>query len=164
MGLEPITRRKALIGGSLVSIENVPMYRDVTLTNAQMLAIRATPITLAPAPGNARVLRLFSHAVLVASLTGAYGETADNLVVRQTNGSGVILSDAIETTGFLTATGIKANTGRRAADAIGALLNQALVLHNSGDGEFTGGNAANAVRVRCYYYDVTIPTAWGVLA
>lgn len=164
MGLEPVTKRRALVGGASVSSETVPAYRDVSLTNAQLLAIRATPISVVPAPGNARILRQFSHAVLVASLTGAYTETSDDLVFRQTNGTGVILSDAVDSTGFLTATGFKANTVRRALNTIGVLLNQAIVLHNSGDGELGGGNAANVLRIRVYYFDVFVPSAWGTPA
>lgn len=165
MGYEPVTKRRALVGGASVSIETVPAFREVALTNAQMLAIRATPITLVPAPGNARTMRMFSHAVIVASVAaGVYTETADNLVVRQTNGSGVILSDTIEATGLLTVAAVKFSMARRLTDPIGALLNQALVLHNSGDGEYGGGNAANVVRVRCYYCDIFIPSAWGTPA
>lgn len=157
MGREGISRREAVTGGAALGVQNVPQYRDVALTNAQMLALRATPITLAAAPGKATVFRQFLYATLVITTSaGAYTETADNLVIRQTDGSGVILSDTIETTGFIDGTAIKMTTARAKLDPIGALLNKALVLHNSGDGEFGGGNAANSLRVRCYFLDLLL--------
>ena len=151
------------VGGALVSRETVGGYKDITLTNAQVLALRATPQTLVGAPGKANVLRLPERIVLVASLTGAYTETADNLVIRQTNGTGVILSETIETTGWLDQTGIKGTSGRYKIDTIGMLLNKALVLHNSGDGEFGGGNAANTLKIRTFYRDFNL-TGYGTLA
>lgn len=36
--------------------------------------------------------------------------------------------------------------------------NKALVLHNTGDGELGGGNAANVVRARIFY--AVVPAGW----
>jgi hypothetical protein len=164
MGSEILTKRRAIAGGALIGKEHVPQFADVILTNAQVLALRATPIALVAAPGLTNVLRMFSHAVLVATTTaGAYTETDDNLVIRQTNGTGVVMSDDIETTGWLDGTAIKMSSAHLKINVIGGLLNKALVLHNSGDGEFGGGNAANSLRVRCYYTDLVL-TGWGTLA
>lgn len=127
---------------------------EVAITNAQMLAIRATPVALVAAPGAGKVNEFLS-AVLFFDRTAVYTETADNLAVKYVDGSGTAISVAIETTGFLDA----------AADAVyfamplaGTVLgvktlfeNQALVLHNTGDGELGGGNAANVVRVKTNY-------------
>lgn len=127
---------------------------EVSITNAQMLAIRATPVALVAAPGAGKV-NDFLGAVLLFDRTAVYSETTDNLAIRYIDGTGTIISVAIETTGFLDA----------AADAVyfaepvaGTVLgvktlfeNCALVLHNTGDGEFGGGNAANVVRVKTMY-------------
>lgn len=114
-----------------------------------MLAIRATPISLVAAPGAGKVLE-FLGGILLFDRTAVYTETTDNLAVKYSNGAGTAISVAIETTGFLDA----------AADAVyfvqpiaGTILgvktlfeNLPLVLHNTGDGEFGGGDAANIVR------------------
>ena len=128
-------------------------YAEVSITNAQMLAIRATPKELVAAPGAGKMLEFIS-AVLLFDYTGAYTETADNLAVKYTDGSGAIVSEAIEATGFVDATADTMTTAIAKADVIVAKSgseNKALVLHNTGDGEYGGGNAANAIRVKVAY-------------
>lgn len=127
---------------------------EVSITNAQMLALRATPVTLVAAPGAGKVLE-FLGGVLLFDRTAVYTETTDNMAVKYSNGAGTAISVAIESTGFVDA----------AADAVyfvqpiaGTILgvktlfeNLPLVLHNTGDGEFGGGNAANVVRAKMNY-------------
>lgn len=128
-------------------------YAEVSLTNAEMLALRATPKTLVAAPGSGKVLE-FVSAVLLFDYTGAYTETADNMAVKYTDGSGAIVSETIEATGFVDATADTMTTAIAKADVIVAKSgseNKALVLHNTGDGEYGGGNAANAIRVKVAY-------------
>lgn len=153
----------ALAAGSIVSAamnETLVKIATVALTNANVLALRATPITIVSAPGAGKVLELISI-TLYFDYTAAYTETADNLAVRYTDGSGVIVSQAIETTGFLDATADTMTNGLPKIDAIAAKTgceNKALVLHNTGDGEFGGGNAANVINVRTVYR--VNPTLW----
>jgi hypothetical protein len=128
-------------------------YAEVALTNAEMLALRATPKTLVAAPGAGKVLEFIS-AVILFDYTGAYTETADNMAVKYTDGSGAIVSETIEATGFVDATADTMTTAIAKADVIVAKSgseNKALVLHNTGDGEYGGGNAANAIRVKVAY-------------
>lgn len=140
----------ARVAGVMLTAEGLVRYRDTTLTNAQVLALRATPIALVPAAGSTKVLE-FVSAILVGKQTaGAWTETADNLGVRYTNGSGLQVSEDIETTGFFTAA-IKATSARAKLDPIGMLKNVPLVLHNLGDGEYGGGNVANSMLVRVFY-------------
>jgi len=126
-------------------------YADVTLTNAQMLALRATPIALVAAPGEGTVLEFVGALLKFDVTTAGYTETADNLAVRYENGTGVIVSQAIESTGFLDQTTDGISNAPPKIDAIGLAVNKALVLHNPGDGELTGGNAANTLKVRTLY-------------
>lgn len=133
--------------------ENYIRYAAVSLTNAEMLALRATPKELVAAPGAGKVLEFIS-ATLLFDYTGAYTETADNMAVRYENGSGVQASDDIEATGFVDATADTVTFARKKVDGIVAKTgceNKALVLHNTGDGEYGGGNASNAVRVKVAY-------------
>ena len=136
-------------------------YADVTLTSTEIKALRATPITLVAAPGAGNAL-LFQGALLKLNYggTNAFTETDDNLAVRFTDGSGVIVSATIESTAFITATADTMTNAIPKADAIVAAAsaeNQALVLHNTGDGEIAG-NAAddNTVTLRIFYNTVAI--------
>ncbi len=122
----------------------------VRLTNTQMLALRATPITVIAAPGAGKWIQVISGA-LVFNYTGAYTETSDNLALRYVDGSGSKASADIEATGFVSATADAITQIRPMAEAIlttaGEISNAAVCIHNIGDGEFGGGNAANTVTV-----------------
>ncbi len=85
----------------------------------------------------------------------AYTESDDNLVVRYTDGSGVIVSDVIEATGLADATedtvcfaGPAPTTSALVTEA--ASTNKALVLDNSGNGEW--GNSGDSPLVVITYY------------
>ena len=117
---------------------------QVAITSAEVLAIRATPKTLVGAPGAAKIALFDSLFLQIDYNSAAYTETADNLAVRYTNGSGVIVSSTIEGTGFINATADTGVRGVAITDAIVANTaseNAALVLHNTGDGEYGSGNS-----------------------
>jgi len=151
MAIHQLTRGRTKVGQLVGVLE----YKDVSLTNTNMLALRATPITLVAAPGAGKAL-IFLGAQLFFDYTAAYTESDDNLAVRYTNGSGAQASETFDSTGFVTAT----------ADAHGYIQpqsslvtgNAALVLHNTGDGELGGGNASNAVKVRTFFKTVKLLT------
>lgn len=131
-------------------------YVTVSLTNAEIKALRATPKTLVAAPGAGKVLE-FVSAVLLLDYggTNVFTETADNLAIRFNNTTGVIVSEAIETTGFIDQSADTATNAIPKVDAIAAKSgceNLPLVLHNTGDGEIAG-NAANnnLMRVKIAY-------------
>lgn len=133
--------------------ETTIQYATADITNTALLAIRATPQTLVAAPGAGKYIE-FVSATLFFDYTAAYTETDDNLVIRYNDGSGATVSETIETTGFLDATAdtvMPVKVGTSAASAKTACENNALVLHNSGNGEFGGGNPGNVVRVRVAY-------------
>ncbi len=126
----------------------------VTLTNANMLALRATPITLVAAPGANKRIQYLGATLNLDASAGAYTETADNMAVKFTNGSGVAVSATIEATGFVDQAAKMHSQSIPVVDAIVAeagCVNQALVLHNTGDGEYGGGNAANSLVVNVTY-------------
>lgn len=131
-------------------------WEDVTLTSAEVKALRATPIELVAAPGAGNAI-MFLGGQLKLNYGGSNGftETADNLAIKYTDGSGVAVSDTIEMTGFIDQTADTITNAIPVKDAIVAATgceNQALVLHNTGDGEIAG-NAANdnTVTLRVYY-------------
>jgi hypothetical protein len=132
---------------------NPLLYEITTLTNAQILALRATPQQLVAAPGAGKVL-IFDSCILMFDRTAAYTESTANLTVKYENGTGLAASEAIEATGFADAAADIVTTGRRKIDLLGlasATVNKALVLHNIGAGEWGAGNAANVIRVKTMY-------------
>ena len=122
----------------------------VTVTSAELLALRATPKTLVTAPGAGRMLLLESVALQLDYNTTQYTETADNMAVKYTNGAGVAVSTALEATGFIDQAADTTTRGLAVLDAIvanAAAANQALVLHNTGDGEYAAGDSPLVVNV-----------------
>lgn len=124
----------------------------VTLTNAEVKALRAAPKTLVAAPGTNKVIEFLSGIIKLKAGANAITETADNMAVKYENGSGVAISDTIEATGFIdqsvnTQTSIKAKTDAIVASS--GAENKAIVLHNTGDGEYAG-NAANDATIEVY--------------
>jgi hypothetical protein len=70
------------------------------------------------------------------------------MAIRYTDGSGVIVSQAIEATDFIDAGADTITNALPKIDAIVAnsgSVNKALVLHNTGDGEFGGNAGADTV-------------------
>mgnify|MGYP001617054901 CR=1 FL=1 len=122
---------------------------DVQLTNAQILNLRATPITLVAAPGVNRALVLHKLYLLINATAGVYTETADNLVVEYSGGTDA--SGAIETTGWIDAASVNPILYHPITTVVVPVANEALRLFNTGDGEFGGGNAANTLSVRVWY-------------
>lgn len=126
----------------------------ITLTHAQVIALRATPRVLVPAPGANHLLQ-FLGAVLIFDRTAAYAAGAtDDLAVKYTDGAGAAVSGSIEATGFLTAAEDAITFGQPLATApvlLAASVNAPLVLHNTGGAEFTAGDAANLLRVVTHY-------------
>lgn len=127
---------------------NTVQIAEISITPAEMLALRATPKTLVAAPGAGYVNELIS-AVALYDYAAAFTETADDLVIRYTDGSGAIASTTLDATGFLTATSDQIRTHKRIATDITPVANAALVLHNSGDGEY--GGTGSPVRYKVAY-------------
>jgi hypothetical protein len=129
---------------------------EVSVSAAELAAIRATPKTLVAAPG-AGFMLVFRMATLILDYTApGFTESADNLAVKYTDGSGVAVSETIEMTGFIDQTADTitfAVPDAGAATALSAatnIANKALVLHNTGDGEF-GGSGGSTLRVKVWY-------------
>jgi hypothetical protein len=118
----------------------------ITLTSAQVKALRATPQTLVSAPGANKMIVVESVALaLKYGGTNAFTESADNLVV-QYDDSGTDITGSIETTGFIDQTASTVAVYYPAAIAAMAYatagVNEGVQLFNTGDGEIAG-NAAN---------------------
>lgn len=122
-------------------------YATVTLTNAEIKALAATQKTLVAAPGAGLVLEFISAILKLTAGTEVLSEAADNLAIRYTDGSGVIVSEAIENTGFIDQAADTYTNAIAKKDNIVAATgaeNKALVLDNTGDAEIGGNASADA--------------------
>jgi hypothetical protein len=120
------------------TVENGALLRaEVAVSASELLALRATPKTLVAAPGAGMLLEFVSSVIILDAGT-AYVETADNVAIRYANTTGDIVSETLETT-------LRAKEGLVATKT--ASENKSLVLHNTGDGEFTTGTGTLRVKV-----------------
>lgn len=150
-----LSKMAAFVGGALVSRETIASYRDVTLTNEQVLALGKSPHPLVAAPGENRFVEFVSALLLANTSAGAY-EPNGNLVIRQTDAEGVQVSYEIDTAEFLDQEDVRSTNALPKPDTIGAKVNEGLVLHNVGE-ELGGGNEANSLTLRVFYrsHDLT---------
>lgn len=128
----------------------------VNLTSAQVKALRATPQTIVAAPGAGKIVVVESVVLqLNYGGTNAFTESADNLVLQYTD-SGTDITGSIETTGFIDQTADAVAIVRPAtiatAAAATAVVNEAVELFNTGDGEIAGNAAGdNTLNVTVVY-------------
>lgn len=118
----------------------------IRLTSAQVKALRATPITLVPAVVNKTLQLVSMQLELLYGGTNVFTESTANLGVKYTDGSGVQVSQTIESTGFIDQSANTVTSGEPKIDAIvteAASLGKPLVLHNLGAGEIAGNAAAD---------------------
>lgn len=130
-----------------VPIETLERRKVTNLTAAEIKALRATPATLVPAPGSRRLIELVSAVLYLDAGSNVLAESTDNLAIKYGDGSGVAASETIEMTGFLDQSVDMITWAVAIINPIGAasaMLNKALVLHNTGNGEFTGNAAGDA--------------------
>ncbi len=120
-------------------------YVEVALTNAEIKGIFAAPKELVAAPGAGYCLEFVSALLKLNAGSEVLTESSDNMAIRYTDGSGVIVSQAIEATGFIDQAADTYTNSLPKIDAIAAATgceNKALVLDNTGSGEYAG-NASN---------------------
>jgi len=133
--------------------EQTIRYAAVSIAAAALGTLRATPVTLVAAPGAGKILEFVSAVLILDYTAPGFTETADNLAVKYVDGSGVAVSQAIECTGFIDQVADTVTNALPKIDAIATKAqceNVALVLHNTGDGEW-GGGGGSALRVKVAY-------------
>ncbi len=134
--------QRKIIGDPLLQART----KKIVVTAAQVNALRATPKTLVAAQGTNRLIQLIGGMVQLSANTTQYTESSYNLVVRYTNTTGVVVSQVVEMTGFITQSTKYFTSIQPCVDGIvagTASLNQALVLHNNGAAEF--GNTGTGI-------------------
>lgn len=141
----PFDPRHAIgITGSIGDISRTAL---VSLTNAQLKALRATPVELVPAQGAGRQIHFLSGWLRLNAGANVVTESTANLGIKYTDGSGVQVCETVESTGFIDQAVDTMTAARPKLDPIvasTAAANKALVLHNLGAAEFAGNAAADA--------------------
>jgi hypothetical protein len=124
-----------------------------TLTNAQMLALRATPITAIADPGDGFAILVDEVFISSATVTAGWTESTDNIAVEYAGGTDILV---IETTGLIDQVGSQIRVQRPNFTVLIPEPSAAVQLFNNGDGEFGGGNAASTFTVKIRYRVVAV--------
>ncbi|MBT7929854.1 hypothetical protein HN682_08075 [Candidatus Peregrinibacteria bacterium] len=127
----------------------------LNLTAADIKGMAAAPFEMLPAPGAGQGYVFMGASLYLVAGSEVLTEAGDNMAFRYTDGSGVIVSETIESTGFIDNAADIFTNAIPVKDTIVAktgIENQALVLDNTGGAEFAG-NASNdaELRVTVYY-------------
>lgn len=139
------------------SVSTIIQTAIITVTNAQLKALRAAPVELVKAPGAARANYFVGAWVRLNAGANVVTESAANLGIKYTDGSGVQVCETVEATGFVDQAVDTITTARAKLDPIvasSAAANAALVLHNLGAGEYAGNAAADATLTVVMLYTV----------
>ena len=124
--------------------DGIPRSVAVSLTAAQVKALATTPVELVAAPGAGKAIKFMGASLKLVYGSEVFAESGDNLGIKYTDASGVQVSQAIETTGFIDQSADTYTNAEPAIDGIVAATgaeNQALVLDNL-NANITG-NASN---------------------
>ena len=115
-------------------------YDNIELTNAEIKALRGTKKELVAAPGATKFIELVSLVLILDYGSNVLTESTDNLVCQYAT-SGQDATAAIEMTGFIDQsadTVAIVSAASVAAVAASNVVNNALELFNTGDGEIAG--------------------------
>lgn len=121
----------------------------VTIATGDVLTMATTPVEIIAAPGAGNFIEFLGAQLILDYNSVPYTESGDNMAFRYTNGSGVIVSQAIESTGFIDQTADTITNALPKIDAIvsaSGAVNAALVLDNTGT-DFGAGNSPLIVKV-----------------
>lgn len=122
----------------------------ITLSNAQVLALNSTAVSVIGAPGAGYVVDVLDG-MLIFNYTAAYATLTGDLRLWYTDRvTGPAASNVIETTGFLDASADKIIAFSGTPDDTLPTANTAVKIESNSNVAFTSGNASNQV-----YVDVT---------
>src|SRR5690606_2112334 len=82
-------------------VDTISIIETITIPSADVLTMATSPVELIPAPGPGKYIEFISAQLILDYNSIAYTESGDNMAIRYTDGSGVIVSQDIESTGFI---------------------------------------------------------------
>lgn len=132
--------------------------RRTLINHTQALALRATPVTLVPAPGAGKAIVIDRVTLVFDVTTTGYTESAANIAIEYSGGSDIL---TIETTGFIDQATDQVRVASPAEALATPVANEAVQALNNGAGEWTGGNAANTLSINVEYHIVATTAAAG---
>lgn len=143
----------------------------VELTDAQIKALPTTSVQIVAAPG-ANKLLLFERAVLQSNLVSPYtnlsaysgGDGTINITTPE--GDNLIVSDYMESATsimadsriFIMGRNVKTNADGLSFGGLDPEVNGGFFIQAYNTGDFTGGDAANTLRVSVTYYILDVTT------
>ena len=123
----------------------------VDLTNAQMLALNTTAVTIVPAPGVGKYVDVIAWSASF-NYTGAYTSPVDIKLYYTSRTGGNAASGAITGSGLFDATADKNRRGAGTdANTDPPITNVPVVIMNTTGGAMGGGNASNSMRITVNY-------------
>jgi hypothetical protein len=130
----------------------------VTLTSAQLKALRATPVQLVAAPGAGKVIQAISSFWQYSAGATPYTVPDGSLVIYNAT-AGLVLGERFteNAAGFLDQAASQVlllNADNTQAQPATSFANKALLIANNGSGEWTAGDGTVIVTV--YYAVVTL--------
>lgn len=121
-----------------------PTTAKITITAAEVKALKATPIELVAAQGADTFIEFISAVLVLKYGSEVFTESADNLAIEYDDGSGLAIVPTIEATGFIDQAADTLTNAIPVLDSIAAnaaVLNKNIAILNNND-EFAG-NASN---------------------
>lgn len=153
-GVASQTAAAGVAGGSSVAVTG-PLTQEFSLTSVNLLALRATPMQLVPAPGAGKYVRVTSYVLIYTFVTGAYTNTNATMKLFQgTTANAAALTADLGA--ILLNTASRQENGASPADltdTIAHMQNTGIFLGNDGSAEFLTG--AGTLKVLLTYQIVT---------
>jgi len=120
----------------------------LVVTATQLKALAATPITIVAAPASGYVTEFISAVLVYDYLTTPFTLNGDNdIAIRYTNGAGAIVSDTIDTAGFIDQANDEIRLAMPIAGTLDLVPSAVLVIDNIGGSEWTAGLGDLTVKV-----------------
>lgn len=157
-----VERDSSTVGWIYIPGPNDPVQSDQFMpqvsiqkhTNAEVLAMRATPLVCIAAPGADKSI-IVDRVTIISDDQGAdWTESSDNLVLEYSGG--VDITDAIEATSLVGQSAVVIESYGVIDTVLVPSVNEAVELFGSGSSEWGGGNVANSLTTVISYH--IIPT------
>lgn len=141
-----------------ISLNTGTTYARIPLTNAQLLAMYATPVELVPAPGSGLLILLDKFVLNAVFVTDALANGGVILPQYDSTAHGAGTNSATTTIAASYLTGLAANsiiglTGVVAATATSGIINKGLYLSNQ-TGAFTNATTGASTAIADVWYKV----------